>query len=317
MSHKSSVIKLLRGVHMRVTQMRYKIFMRCDLHVHSYFSGPAQDAMMGVICRECYSRPVEIYDTLKRRGMDLITITDHDSIEGCEPLRRFADFFMSVEATCRMPSGTQIHVGVYDITERQHVEIQRRRNDLIALLIYLTEQKLFFSVNHVFSALTGKRAKEDFEWFDEYFPAMETLNGLMAAENNRQAVRLARRTRKIALGGSDAHTLASAGSAYTEILSATQKDEFLLGLRQGLGKPRGKSGGYWKLTRDVFLIIGEMMREARWKTVLSPLALLVPAYMVGNYLTEMWFVRRWAAEVIPGRRERRGFASLAMEPAVE
>ena len=45
---------------------------------------------------------------------------------------------------------------------------------------------------------------------------METLNGLMPAENNRHAVRLARRTRKIALGGSDAHTLASAGSAYTE-----------------------------------------------------------------------------------------------------
>ena len=37
-----------------------------------------------------------------------------------------------------MPSGTQIHVGVYDITERQHIEIQRRRNDLIALLMYLT-----------------------------------------------------------------------------------------------------------------------------------------------------------------------------------
>jgi predicted metal-dependent phosphoesterase TrpH len=317
MSHKSSVIKLLRGVHRDVTQMRYKIFMRCDLHIHSYFSGPAQDAMMGVICRECYSQPEELYEILKRRGMDLITLTDHDSIEGCEPLRRYADFFVSVEATCRMPSGTQIHVGVYDITERQHLEIQRRRDDLVALLIYLTEQKLLFSLNHVFSALTGRRARADFEWFNEYFPAIETLNGLMAAENNRQAVRFARRTRKIALAGSDAHTLASAGSAYTEILSATRKEEFLRGLRKGLGKPRGKSGGYWKLTRDVFLIAGEMMREARWKTIAAPLALLVPAYVFGNCLAEMWFVRRWAAEVIPGRKDRRAFPAMAMEPAVE
>ena len=42
MSYKSNVIKLLRGSHRRVTQARYNFFMRCDLHVHSYFSGPAQ-----------------------------------------------------------------------------------------------------------------------------------------------------------------------------------------------------------------------------------------------------------------------------------
>jgi predicted metal-dependent phosphoesterase TrpH len=273
--------------------------------------------MMGAICRECYSRPEELYATLKRRGMDLITLTDHDSIEGCEPLRRYPDFFVSVEATCRMPSGTRIHVGVYDITERQHIEVQRRRDDLIALLMYLTEHRVFYSLNHVFSILTGRREREDFEWFDEYFPAMETLNGLMAAENNRQAVRLARRTRKIALGGSDAHTLASAGTAYTEILGAPSKDEFLHGLRQGLGKPRGGSGGYWKLTRDVFLIAGEMMREARWKTILAPLGLLIPAYVFGNCIGETLFVRRWAAQVIPGRREPRAFPSLAMESAME
>jgi predicted metal-dependent phosphoesterase TrpH len=317
MSYKSSVIKLLHGSHERVTQIRYNFRMRCDLHVHSYFSGPAQDAGMGAICRECYSRPEDLYATLKRRGMDLITLTDHDSIEGCEPLRRYADFFVSVEATCTMPSGTRIHVGVYDITERQHIEIQRRRNDLIGLLMYLTEHRLFFSLNHVFSILTGRREREDFEWFEEYFPAMETLNGLMAAENNRQAIRLARRTRKIALGGSDAHTLASAGSAYTEMAGAMSKDDFLRALTQGLGKPRGQSGGYWKLTRDVFLIAGEMMREARWKTILAPLGLLIPAYVFGNCIGETRFVRRWAARVIPSRRERMPFPGMAMESAME
>lgn len=317
MSYKSSVIKFLRASNPPVTQIRYNFVMRCDLHVHSYFSGPAQDAMMGAICRECYSRPDDLYATLKGRGMNLITLTDHDSIEGCERLRRHPDFFVSVEATCRMPSGTQMHVGVYDITERQHIEIQRRRGDLVSLLMYLTEHRLFFAVNHVFSVLTGRRVREDFGWFEEYFPAMETLNGLMAAENNRQAVRLARRTRKIALGGSDAHTLASAGTAYTEILGATDKTDFFSGLREGFGKPRGQSGGYWKLTRDVFLIAGEMMRESRWKTILAPLGLLIPAYIFGNCVAESLFVRRWAAQVIPARRERRQFPLLAVESAME
>src|ERR1700685_3285639 len=273
--------------------------MRCDLHVHSYFSGPAQDAGMGAICRECYSRPEVLYATLKRRGLDLITLTDHDSIEGCELLRRYADFFVSVEATCTMPSGTRIHVGVYDITDRQHIEIQGRRNDLIGLLMYLTEHRLFFSLNHVFSILTGRREREDFEWFEEYFPAMETLNSLMPLGNNRHAVRLARRTRKIALGGSDAHTLASAGTAYTEVSGACTKEDFLTGVRQGLGKPRGKSGSYAKLTRDVLLIAREMMRERRWTTVWAPLALFVPAVIARNCYSERMFARRWAERAIP------------------
>jgi len=30
--------------------------------------------------------------------------------------------------------------------------------------MYLTERRLFFSVNHVFSGLTGRRKEEDFHW---------------------------------------------------------------------------------------------------------------------------------------------------------
>jgi predicted metal-dependent phosphoesterase TrpH len=287
--------------------------MRCDLHVHSFFSGPAQTPFVESFCRECYSDPQEVYAVLKRRGMNLITLTDHDSIEGCESLRSYPDFFVSEEVTCQMPSGTLAHVGVYDITEREHVEIQRRRNDLVALLMYLTEHRLFFCVNHVFSVLTGRREEEDFQWFDEYFPAMETLNGLMQAGNNRHAIRLARRTRKIAIGGSDAHTLASAGTAYTEVAGATDKDDYLMAIRQGLGKPRGESGGYMKLTRDVFIIVREMMREERWTTLLAPLALLVPAYICGNYVAEHRFGRRWAERVIPPRRERPRFPVFGLE----
>ncbi len=30
--------------------------------------------------RECYNTPEGVYDTAKRRGMDLVTVTDHDQI---------------------------------------------------------------------------------------------------------------------------------------------------------------------------------------------------------------------------------------------
>ena len=107
-----------------------------------------------------------------------------------EELRRYPDFFISEEVTCTMPSGTQAHVGVYDLTERQHVEINRRRNDLIRLLAYLSEQRLFFTVNHVFSSLTGRRDADDIEWFSGYFPAVEARNGQMLPSANQHAARV-------------------------------------------------------------------------------------------------------------------------------
>jgi len=45
----------------------------------------------------------------------------------------------------------------------------RRRTDLIRLIAYLSEQRLFFTVNHVFSSVTGRRDQDDFKWFAWYF----------------------------------------------------------------------------------------------------------------------------------------------------
>src|SRR4029077_14640265 len=135
--------------------------------------------------------------------MSIVTITDHDSIDAVETLRRYPDFFLSEEVTVKMPSGTLMHLGVYGINERDHAEIQRRRNDFIALLMYLTERKVFFSVNHVFSGLTGKRKTEDFEWFASYGLAFETRNGQMCSRANHAAERLAKSYGKVSIAGSD------------------------------------------------------------------------------------------------------------------
>ncbi len=272
--------------------------VKCDMHVHSYFSGPCTTRFVRRFCRESYSDPCEIYSTLRARGMNLFTLTDHDSIEGSEKLRRNPDFFLSEELTCRMPSGTEVHIGVYDFHERQHVQIQQRRNDLVALLMYLTERRIFFSVNHIFSSLTGLRQREDFDWFQEYFPAVEALNGHMLESANRDAANVARHWNKICIGGSDAHALPSVGTAYTEVPGARNKEEFFAGLRNGQGRVAGESGGYSKLTRDVFLIAIEMMREKPWTRILWPLAMMVPAATLLNYRDERVFGRHWAARIL-------------------
>ena len=82
------------------------------------------------VCKESYNEPHALYERLKQRGMNLVTVTDHDSIDAVEELRRHPDFFLSEEVTCTMPSGTEMHAGVYGIEEHDHIELQRRRHDV-------------------------------------------------------------------------------------------------------------------------------------------------------------------------------------------
>jgi predicted metal-dependent phosphoesterase TrpH len=227
--------------------------------------------------------------------MGLVTIADHDSIGAAEALRHHSDFFVSEEVTCRLPSGNELHVGVYDLTERQHVEIQRRRNDLPRLVAYLDAEELFYGVNHAFSALTGRRSREDFDWIDGRFPAVEVRNGHVLERNNRLAERMAEQGRKIRLGGSDAHTLLSLGSVCTRVRGARHKAEFLEMLRRGGGEVEGESGSFWKLTRDVLRVCASLLEEKPLARVLAPLALLVPVVTLLNCGMEDLFARRWGS----------------------
>jgi len=98
--------------------------MRADLHVHSYHSGRANHLRF-LHARDCYSAPEAVYRTAKARGMDAVTITDHDSIDGClEFLERrpdAGDFFISEEIECWFPDADlKVHVGAYGIDERIH-----------------------------------------------------------------------------------------------------------------------------------------------------------------------------------------------------
>ena len=277
--------------------------MRCDLHVHSVASGMCSTPGLNRICRESYNDATEVYKRLKTLGMAIVTITDHDSIDAAEILRKYPDFFLSEEVTVRMPTGTEVHVGVYDIRERDHVEIQRRRNDFISLVMYLTERRLFFSVNHVFSGLTGRRDERDFDWFASYVPALEARNGQMCAKANADAANLAARFGKVAIAGSDSHAIAGVGLTHTEVPGARTVDEFFAGLLQGRGRIQGAHGGYAKLTVDVFSIINSLLHEKPWTLAISPLAMLVPIFTAVHWLNEIRFCRKWSA--ILERSEKR------------
>ena len=91
---------------------------RVDMHCHSTAS---QLSRLGVQrslgLPECATPPEEVYELAKRRGMDFVTITDHDTIDGCLELADRPDCFVSEELTARFAGEPQaVHVLCYGIT---------------------------------------------------------------------------------------------------------------------------------------------------------------------------------------------------------
>ncbi len=63
--------------------------VRVDLHCHSTASAVASSACSArSALPECATPPQEVYELAKRRGMDFVTITDHDTIDGALELER-------------------------------------------------------------------------------------------------------------------------------------------------------------------------------------------------------------------------------------
>jgi predicted metal-dependent phosphoesterase TrpH len=245
------------------------------------------------VCLESYNEPRALYARLKQRGMDLVTVTDHDSIDAAEDLRRYPDFFLSEEVTCTMPSGTEMHAGVYGISEHDHIELQRRRRDIESLLAYAVENRLFVTVNHLYSSLTGSRAEDDFAIFARDFHGVETLNGQMLKRANRLADEFAMHFNKPVIGGSDSHTLAGVARTFTEVAGASNAEDFLAGLRRGQSMARGESGDFFKLTGDVFSIGGSLMRATPWMGLFAFLLTIAPAITLGHYFKELAFAWYW------------------------
>jgi len=277
--------------------------MRCDLHVHSWHSGKAELPVLEHVGRECYSDPLEVYERATRRGMDLVTLTDHDTIEGALRLRHLPNTFVSEEVTVRVPGGRQLHVNVFDIDERQHGEIQRRRSDAESLFAYLAEERLPASVNHLFSALTGARQPQDLQLPLAHLPLIEALNGSMPRRHNQHAATVGRSAAMGAVGGSDAHSLRHVARAFTRVPGARSKEQFLAALRCGLTLPAGRSGDYAKLTSEVARIFVAGYRETAGEVragsfsalriaaslALLPLLPLLPLFTLGVYLHELRF----------------------------
>ncbi|MDQ6627193.1 MAG: hypothetical protein M3Z29_01885, partial [Pseudomonadota bacterium] len=239
---------------------------RCDLHLHSsaslttgqwfsqYFQAP-----------ESYADPIRQYELCKARGMTLVTLTDHDSIEGGLQLIDRADFFLSVEVSTRFPENDcAIHVLVYNLTPGQHAELQARRASVYEISSYLRSEKLVHSLPHPLLSPNWKLDATSLEKCVALFPAFESINGLMdrrtdadmahffasmtteviesLAEKHGIALAHGSPPRLARTAGSDDHGHRRSGSVYTEVDGRHGAAGFLGRVMAGQARTVGSGG---------------------------------------------------------------------------
>lgn len=117
---------------------------RIDFHLHSYASNITDYyATNSLSIPESYSDPIETYRLLKARGMQLVTLTDHNSIDGVLEMLAagLPDVFISAEMTTTFPEdGCNIHVTVANMTEAQFREVDRLRGNVYEMVDYVNRQ---------------------------------------------------------------------------------------------------------------------------------------------------------------------------------
>ena len=198
--------------------------------------------------------------------MDLVTITDHDSIDGClELLDRFPDvenFVIGEEVSCRFPDGDiEVHLGVYGTTEALHRELQPLRGNVFDVIACLRAHDVFFTLNHLLHFYRGQAPLASYLRLALEVPALEVRNGAMLPEHNALIEQYAstwvgplgiRRRQRRAY-------VTRIGRTWTEVPGATTAEQFMTGLRDGRGRTGGDHGSAPVIAIEIYGVVARYM----------------------------------------------------------
>lgn len=276
--------------------------MKLDTHVHSSYSGYSSIPGLARLMRESYNSPEEVYRIAKQRGMDLVTITDHDRIDGALTLADRPDVIIGCEVTGVFPGdGVRVHLGVLGLDEAQFAEVERLRFDVCELLPYLKQQRLFVSLNHVASRVNGRITGAHVTALIPWIDGLEVINGSRLALQNQTAERVAAAHGKVGIAGSDAHTMRGIGRTWVEAPHATTRAEFRDELHAGRVRVGGQQGSVFTMASDVIRMTSSLYAEHghallerpwRWRrhVMVACLAVGIPLVSIPLVLSAMHFV---------------------------
>lgn len=252
--------------------------VKADLHVHSRHSNrPSMWALRRFNCPESYTEPLAIYRAARARGMDLVTITDHNSIDGSLAISHLPGTFVSAEVTSYLPEdGCKVHVVVMDFRPQQFAQVLEVRKNVYELVDHLSAHGIPFFLAHPLFDINRRLSADNIEKLLLLFEAVEVRNGARAARYNRftetmvrsltpelverlaekhhLAPRGARPWEKALVGGSDDHSGLFVATANTTATCDGTVQGFLRALRERRTQPAGEDGDALTLAHSIYSI---------------------------------------------------------------
>lgn len=221
------------------------------MHCHSVASRLTKpEVRKALFLGECATEPEAIYELAKRRGMDFVTITDHDTIDGAMRVADRPDFFVSVELTARFAREPhEAHVLCFGIDPDDHARLQERAGDVEACAEYLHGHGIVAALAHPFWDVEQPLTLGHRRRLAQLFPVWEVRSGYFGSALNAPAVAFREACGGVGIGGSDDHGGIHVGLTYTEGPPARSPREFLANVCAGLVRPGGEQGSRLKLAQ--------------------------------------------------------------------
>ena len=247
---------------------------KVDCHVHSKYSKNTEDKInkLGSIIgiKDSYNGLDPIYKIAKKRGMDYVAITDHETIEGALILNeKHSDIIIGEEIEVKASDeGHLVHLVTLGINEKNHEDFQDLKYiGLKETTDYLKANKIAHYLAHISLSVSGQDLSRKLinEWMISV-DTLEVINGVSTPEENKFAKRISKLYHKNQAGGSDSHTLRGIGTAYTISEKASNKEEFLKELFNGNVYAEGNHCNFLRLVYDAH----EIMYKCFFQTMFKP-----------------------------------------------
>lgn len=233
---------------------------------------------------ESYTSPQYLYRTARERGMDFVTITDHNAISGALEIAHLPGAFISSEITAHFPeNGCKVHVVVLHITEAQFSDILHLRKNIHELVHYLHSERIAHFLAHPLYAQNDKLNLDIIEKSLLLFTTFEIKNGCRAKRfngfskrmitslNEDVIVRLADKHSLVpygetpwikgVVGGSDDHGGLFIARAHTTAYETPTVDSYIDAIRSGDSWADGEDGGPLTMAHSLYGIANSFYRE--------------------------------------------------------
>lgn len=229
---------------------------RADLHCHSTASQVSKlGVQRGAGLPECATPPEEVYELAKRRGMDFVTITDHDTIDGALRIADRPDAFVSEELTTSFAGEPQaVHVLCFGITPDDHEWLQAHSRSVEECAEYLHGNEIACALAHPFYAVAAPLEPRHRRRLTRLFDVWETRNGSRSHELNRPAAIYVDTQGGTGIGGSDDHAGVDIGRTFTETPRVGSPLELLAQVRAGDALANGDQGSAAKWSHAAIAI---------------------------------------------------------------